>query len=118
MAGARMSRRRSWPQMPSRFPFDRRRATDQPWTPDPTAGDSGASMDTDVAHVALHDDRESIVRDAVLTAREATASDSAFAAVRNADGSAYGMDEVHGIQMESRFRALAILPRRGLGGQV
>jgi GAF domain-containing protein len=75
------------------------------------------SMAYDLAHVALHDDREAIVRDAVQTARAATGSDSAFAAVRNADASAYAIQELTGIA-EPGFRDLAIRPGRGLGGQV
>jgi signal transduction histidine kinase len=74
-------------------------------------------MTDDAAHVALHDDREAIVHDAVHTARAATGSDSAFAAVRNADGSAYPMEDLTGIA-EPGFRGLAIRPGRGLGGQV
>jgi GAF domain-containing protein len=74
-------------------------------------------MATDVAHVALHDDRETIVRDAVGTARSATGSDSAFAAVRNSDGTGYDIEELEGIA-EPGFRQLSILPGRGLGGQV
>jgi signal transduction histidine kinase len=74
-------------------------------------------MATDVAHVALHDDREQIIRDAVRTAGRVTGADSAFAAVRNADGTAYDIAEVDRIA-EAGFRGLAIRPGRGLGGQV
>src|SRR4051794_10271123 len=75
------------------------------------------SMTEDVAHVALHDDREAIVQDAVETARDATGSDSAFAAARDTDGSAYPIEELTGIA-EPGFRGLVIRPGRGLGGQV
>lgn len=74
-------------------------------------------MTDDVTHVALHDDAKTIVHDAVQTARAATGSDSAFAAVRNADGTAYAIQDVTGIT-EPDFFALAIRPGRGLGGQV
>lgn len=74
-------------------------------------------MTEDVTHVALHDDPETIVHDAVRTARAATGSDSAFAAVRDADGTAYAIQDVTGIS-EPAFLQIAIRPGRGLGGQV
>jgi len=72
---------------------------------------------TDVAHVALHDDRETIVGDAVRTAKAAAAADSAFAAVRSDTSGGYDIADVDGIS-EPAFLQLSIKSGRGLGGQV
>jgi hypothetical protein len=44
-------------------------------------GDS--DMTEAAAHLALHDDRETVIHDAVVTARRAIGADSAMAAVAN-----------------------------------
>ena len=71
--------------------------------------------DTDMteaaAHVALHDDRETVIHDAVVTARRAVGADSAMAAVAN-DAGSYEM-RVSDFVREPRFREMVI--RRGLG---
>jgi hypothetical protein len=72
--------------------------------------------DTDMteaaAHVALHDDRETVIYDAVVTARRAVGAARAMAAVAN-DAGSYEMRVSHFVR-ESRFREMVI--RRGLGG--
>jgi signal transduction histidine kinase len=105
------------PAMPPQRPFDKTPAGLKASCPRAAHPGGEDSMATDVAHVALHDDRERIVRDAVQTARRLTSSDSAFAAVRNSDGTAYDIAETDRI-VEPAFRRLAIRPGRGLGGQV
>jgi signal transduction histidine kinase len=74
-------------------------------------------MGHDLAHVALHDDRESIVADAVSTAKRVAGVDSAMAAVLNEEASAFQMSELDGI-VDPAFDGLPIRPGRGLGGQV
>jgi signal transduction histidine kinase len=83
----------------------------------PSVHPGGGPMAHDVAHVALHDDRESIVSDAVRTAKRVAGADSAMGAVRNEDASAFNMSELDGI-VDPAFRGLPIRPGRGLGGQV
>ena len=72
---------------------------------------------SDLAHVALHDDREAIVRDAVRTAKELAGADSAFAAVRSEESGAHDIIELDGIS-EPAFHRLSIKSGLGLGGQV
>jgi signal transduction histidine kinase len=74
-------------------------------------------MPNEIAHVALHDDRDSIVHSAVQTARELSGSDIASAAIRDETGTAYQMDVLSGI-IGPRFGEISVLPGRGLGGQV
>lgn len=74
-------------------------------------------MPTDILHVALHDDRDEIVGDALRTAKEVAGADSAFAAVRGGSGAAYDINVVDGIH-EPEFLRLSIKNGRGLGGQV
>jgi signal transduction histidine kinase len=94
----------------AQFPLDRISVASQ-------ASPARPPVAEDVAHVALHHDRETIVRDAVETARVITGADSAFAAVRNPAGTAYQIGALQGIA-EPGFLHLAIRPGRGLGGQV
>ncbi len=74
-------------------------------------------MTDDIAHIALHDDRETIVTDAVRTLRQNLGYESAFAALLAEQRDGYHMDVVDGIT-DPRFRELLIRPGRGLGGQV
>jgi signal transduction histidine kinase len=74
-------------------------------------------MAADVAHVALHDDRETIVRAALLAAKEVAEADSAFAAVRNEVDDGYDIGELDGIS-DPGFSQLTIRSGRGLGGAV
>jgi nitrate/nitrite-specific signal transduction histidine kinase len=68
------------------------------------------------AHVALHGDRETVIYDAVVTARRAVGADSAMAAVAN-DAGSYEMRVLDGVR-EPRFREMVIRRGLGLGGQV
>ena len=74
-------------------------------------------MAADVAHVALHDDPDTIVRAAMHTAKEVAGADSAFAAVRNQAGDGYDIGERDGIS-DPGFSELTIRSGRGLGGKV
>jgi signal transduction histidine kinase len=74
-------------------------------------------MRDEFAHVALHDDRQQIVEDAVRTARHATGADSALVAVRSADGDNYQMTAADGVT-DAGLKALTIRPSLGLGGRV
>lgn len=78
--------------------------------------EEAALLGHDLAHVALHDDRESIIADAVSTAKRVAGADSAMGAVSNEDASAFNMTELDGV-VDPAFQGLPILPGRGLGGQ-
>jgi signal transduction histidine kinase len=81
------------------------------------AGQAVTRMRDELAHVALHDDRERIVEDAMRTARQLAGADSALAAVRSEDGDGFDMTGVDGVT-EPGFRSLRIRMGLGLGGQV
>jgi signal transduction histidine kinase len=74
-------------------------------------------MTDEFAHVALHDDCQQIVEDAMRTARQVAGADSALVAVRSADGDTYQMTAVDGVT-DPGLKALTIRPSLGLGGRV
>jgi signal transduction histidine kinase len=74
-------------------------------------------MTDEFAHVALHDDRQAIVEDAMRTARQVAGADSALVAVRSDNGDRYQMTAVDGVT-DPGLSALTIRPSLGLGGRV
>jgi signal transduction histidine kinase len=74
-------------------------------------------MRDEYVHVALHDDRQEIVEDAMRTARQVAGADSALVAVRRISGDAYQMTAVDGVT-DPGLSALTIRPNLGLGGRV